>query len=167
MFNHVVLQGNLVRDVEFADVKGDCEIVNFTVASSRKYKNKEDVTFMDCTAFGQTAENIGKFFSKGSPIGVEGRLSQNNWEDRDGNKRSKIFITVESFHFTGSTDSGNSRDNSRGRGSSRGRSSGSRSRGNSYGGSRDRNNGRGSGSQGQRGYGQSREDYQDDIPFCS
>ena len=89
MFNNVCLQGNLVREPEFAETK-KTDILNFTIASSRKYKDKEDVVFMDCTAFGQVAINISKFFSKGSPIGVTGRLTQNSWEDRDGNKRTKI-----------------------------------------------------------------------------
>ena len=167
MINLVAFQGNLVRSPEFADTRGDTEIINFTIASSRKYKDKEDTTFVDCTAYGKTAENIGKFFDKGDPIAIAGRLSQNNWEDRDGNKRSKIYITVDVFHFVGPT--GDKRDSNRGgggRGSSRsgeGRSSGGRGRGNSNRGSgnRGRSQGQREGNDGRGGS----NDYDDEIPF--
>lgn len=164
MFNSVCFQGNLVRDTEFADTR-DSDIVNFTIASSRKFKDKEEVTYVDCTAYGKTAVNIGKYFKKGSPIGVEGRLSQNNWEDRDGNKRSKIYITVNSFHFTGNTDSNrdSSRGGSRGSGCSDG---GGRSREDSRGGSgRGRDNDRGQRGNNSRSDGGGRKDYDEKIPF--
>ncbi len=165
-----------MRDPSFADTK-DSDIVNFTIASSRKYKDKEDVTFLDATAYGQTAVNIAKFFKKGNPIGVEGRLSQNNWVDRDDNKRSKIYITVNSFHFTGNTDDagggrGRSGDSRRG-GSERGdsRSGGNRGRNDERGGRggrrdepapRDnRERGQRDGSQG----GGRDDDGMDDVPF--
>ena len=158
MFNKVCFQGNLVRDPEFADTK-DSDIINFTIASSRKYKDKEDVTFVDCTAYGQTAINIGKFFSKGNPMGVEGRLSQNNWTDRDGNKRSKIYLTVDGFHFTGNTDQnhggGGNRGGSRGGGSQRGSQRDNQQQDN-------RNRG---GGQRQGNDGGGRNDYDDDVPF--
>ena len=158
MINLVAFQGNLVRDIEFADTK-DSDIVNFTIASSRKYKDKEDVTFVDCTAYGQTAVNIAKFFSKGNPIAVQGRLSQNNWTDRDGNKRSKIYLTVDGFHFTGNTDQnhggGGNRGGSRGGGSQRGSQRDNQQQDN-------RNRG---GGQRQGNDGGGRNDYDDDVPF--
>ncbi len=175
MFNTAVFQGNLVRDPEFADTR-DSIIVNFTIASSRKYKDKEDVTFLDCTAYGQTAENVGKFFSKGAPIGVQGRLSQNNWEDQEGNKRTKIYITVDSFHFVGPTDrqdrggghqqGGNNRGGGRDQGN-RGQSGGrvGNQRGRKRYDNEDRNDtGKGQGQrEGSQGGG--RNDYEDDVPF--
>ncbi len=133
--NRIVYQGNLVRDVEMADTR-DSDIANFTVANTRKYKQKEDTCFLDCVAYGKTAENVNKYFGKGDPIIVEGRLTQNEWEDRkSGDKRSKIVLTVESFHFAGDTgnkrgdgdrdrggrDSGRGHDNDRGRGRDRDR----------------------------------------------
>lgn len=166
MLNRNLLQGNLVRDPEFADSRDDVEIINFTVASTRKYKDKEDTVFMDCTAYGKTAENIGKYFHKGDPILVEGRNSQNNWEDRDGNKRSKKYITVEAFHFVGpigdKRDSGNNRD----RGARRG--SGGQNQGRGQGRSRGRENrdDRGDNCRDDRsGGGQGGQDFDDNVPF--
>ena len=121
------------------------------------------VVFVDCTAYGKVAVNISKFFSKGSPIGVTGRLSLNQWEDKDRNKRSKLYITVEGFHFVG--DTGNDRQSSN---RSSGRSQGN-SRGNDRGGrGQDRDHGRDDDSRGDRGQ-RNRQDsdsrYQDDVPF--
>lgn len=175
MFNSVQFSGNMVRDGEFADTK-DTDILNFAIASSRKYKDKEDVTFLDCTAFGNTAVAIAKFFSKGSPIGVEGRLSQNNWEDREGNKRTKIYITVDAFHFVGPTDrqdrgGGGQQRGSQQRGSQRGNNQGNRGRSGGRGGSgrghqqdqsrNEQNQGQREGSQGGGGS----NDYENEIPF--
>lgn len=174
MVNLVVFQGNLVRDPEFADTRGDTEILNITIAHSRKYKKKEDVTFMDCTAYGAVAENIGKFFSKGDPILVNGRLSQNNWKAQDGSKRTKIYITIEGFHFVGNT--GKDRQSS-GRGltdQGRNRSQGGRDQSSGRGQSRGRDQDRDSQRDddrgqprdgGQRDRRDSDSRYQDDIPF--
>lgn len=115
MFNKSLVQGNLVRDPEFAQTNSQTTIVNFTVATSRKYKQKEETAFIDCTAYGQTAENIAKFFTKGDPLGVEGRISQGNWEDQQtGQKRSKLYITVDAFHFVGPTGQSGQRGGQRG-----------------------------------------------------
>lgn len=174
--NRTLLQGNLVRRPEMADTR-DSDICNLTVASTRKYKDKEDTVFMDCVAYGKTAENIYKFFDKGSPIIVEGRLTQNEWEDRKtGDKRSKIILTVEAFHFAGSTDKdggGRSSGGDRGRGNSRGndrdRDGRGRDQDRDRGGrddSRSRDRGRDDRSRGQDHNRDKRDDPRDDdIPF--
>lgn len=157
MFNRVVLQGNLVRTPEFADTRGDTDILNFTIASTRKYKQKEETVFVDCTAYGATAENIAKFFDKGDELGIEGRLCLNQWEDRDGNKRSKIYITVDAFHFTkqtGGREGGNDRQGSRG---------GSRQGSRSSGRGQSRQSGRAR--QGDRNEKQEDNRYDDNVPF--
>ncbi len=61
---------------------------------------------MDCRAFGRMAENINKFFRKGKPIFVEGRLSFDTWTGQDGVKRSKHRVTVENFTFLPGTGGG-------------------------------------------------------------
>ncbi|KKN66050.1 hypothetical protein LCGC14_0475280 [marine sediment metagenome] len=164
MFNSIQLQGNLVRDTKFADTRGDTDILNFTIASSRKYKDKEDVVFVDCTAYGAVAVNISKFFSKGSPIGVTGRLSLSTWEDKDRNKRSKLYITVEGFHFVGETGKGrDKRDDNRDRGNSRG--GGSRGRDDNRDRDRSRDDNRGQARDGGRNSRDGDSRYQDEVPF--
>ena len=55
-------------------------------------------------SFGRTAENIAKFFSKGRPILIEGRLRQDSWEDKQtGQKRTKLLVVLERFEFVGSS----------------------------------------------------------------
>ncbi len=61
---------------------------------------------MDCRAFGRTAENINKFFKKGKPIFLEGRLTFDSWTAQDGSKKSKLRVTVENFQFLPGTGGG-------------------------------------------------------------
>ena len=67
---------------------------------------KEEVCFVDCTAWGRTAENISKYVTKGRPLFVEGRLTYQTWDGKDGQKRSKLVVTVESFQFIDSKGGG-------------------------------------------------------------
>jgi len=109
--NQVVLGGNLTRDVEVKYTKSNTAIAQFTIANNKRWvgsngEKKEDVSFVDCTAWGKTAENIGKFFGKGQKILVTGRLKQDTWTDKEGGKRSKIGVTVETFEFVGESKGG-------------------------------------------------------------
>ena len=98
-FNRVVLMGNLTRDIELKHLQNDNAVASFGIAVNRKYKDKEETTFVDCTAWGKTAETMAKYLSKGKPVFVEGRLTLDQWEDKDGGKRSKLKVTVENFQF--------------------------------------------------------------------
>lgn len=106
-YNKTLLAGNLTKDPELKFTAKGSAIANFTIAHNRKWRtdageDKEEVSFIDCVAFGKTAENIAKFFKKGSAIFVEGRLKQESWDDKaTGQKRSKLVVTVESFQFVG------------------------------------------------------------------
>lgn len=104
-FNKVVLMGNLTRDPETRELSSGTSVTDFSVALSRKYKKGdeevEECSFVDCTAWAKTGETIAKFFTKGKPILVEGRLKQDRWE-KDGEKRSKVGVVVETFSFVGS-----------------------------------------------------------------
>ena len=111
--NKVLLIGNLTRDPELKHTAGNQALANFGIAVNRRFRtasgeNREEVAFIDCEAWGRTAENIGKFFAKGRPIFIEGRLKLDTWEDRkDGSKRSKLKVVVENFQFVDSKkDSG-------------------------------------------------------------
>jgi len=110
--NKVFLQGNLTREPELKYLPKGTAVVNLSIASNRKWKTesgemKEDVYFGEAKAFGVMAENINKFFTKGSPILIEGRLSREEWEDKQtGTKRSATRIIVESFQFVGDTKKG-------------------------------------------------------------
>lgn len=106
--NKVILMGNLTRDIEVRYLNNNQAVATFGIAMNRRYKTasgeqKEDVTFVDCDAWGKTAEMIGQYFAKGRRILIEGRLKLETWQDKsDGSNRSKLKVVVESFHFVDS-----------------------------------------------------------------
>lgn len=107
-FNKVILLGNLTRDPQLSYLPSQTPVVEFGLATNRKFKGqdgnmRDDTTFHECKAFGTTAETIAKYCTKGKPLMVEGRCSQDRWE-KDGQKRSKNYVTIESFTFVGGGD---------------------------------------------------------------
>jgi single-strand DNA-binding protein len=111
-FNKVILMGNLTRDPQLKYLPSQTAVTEFGLACNRKFKtqageDKEEVTFVDCTAFGRTGEVINQYFTKGKPIFIEGRLKYDQWEDKQGGgKRSKITVVIENFQFVGGRDGG-------------------------------------------------------------
>ena len=106
-FNRVILMGNLTADPELIHTAGGHTICKVRMAVNRKYKTKdgdlnEETTYVDADFFGRQAETIAQYLTKGNPIHIEGRLRQDNWEDKEGNKRSKLVIVGESFQFVDS-----------------------------------------------------------------
>lgn len=106
-FNKVILLGNLTRDPEMRTTAGGTPICKFGVATTRVTRgadgeSREEVVFVDVDAFGKQAEVIGRYFAKGRPIFIEGRLRLDQWESSSGEKRSKHCIVLESFQFIGS-----------------------------------------------------------------
>lgn len=103
--NKVFIGGNLTRDPEVKFTQSNMAVANFGVAVNRKWtdgagEKKEETTFVDCEAWGKTAEAIGKFFAKGRPIFIEGRLKFDEWQDKtSGQKRSRLKVNVEGFQF--------------------------------------------------------------------
>lgn len=102
-FNKVILMGNLTRDPDLKTLPSGQTVCEFTIAVSEKYKDKETTAFIGCVAFGKTGETIAKWKKKGEPLLVEGKLSQDNWNDKEtGQKRTKTKVTVFSTTFVGS-----------------------------------------------------------------
>jgi single-strand DNA-binding protein len=103
-YNKTILMGNLTRALEVKAVGTTC-VGDFTIAVNRKFKKQsgeqvEEVSFIDCKAWGKTAEIMAQYLDKGSSVLVDGRLQQESWE-KDGQKRSKLVLVVENFSFTG------------------------------------------------------------------
>jgi single-strand DNA-binding protein len=111
-FNRVLLMGNLTRDPQLRYLPSQTAVVEFGVACNRRYKtangeDRDETTFVDCSAWGKTGELINQYFQKGKPIFIEGRLKYDQWEDKQGGgKRSKLTVVVENFQFVGSRDGG-------------------------------------------------------------
>jgi len=95
---HVSIVGTVTRDPEIRQA-GSTNVAGFGIAVNKKYKDKESVSFFDCKAFGKTADVIGQYVKKGSPLYIQGELVQENWTDKQDQKRSKIVVTVNSFTF--------------------------------------------------------------------
>ena len=102
--NKVFLMGNLTRDIELKHTpSNNTAVANIGIAVNRKYRvgdeNREETTFVDCEAWGRTAEVMQQYLRKGRPVLIEGRLKFDQWQDRDGNNRSKLKVVVENFQF--------------------------------------------------------------------
>jgi single-strand DNA-binding protein len=104
--------GNITRDIELKYTQNNQAVATVGLAVNRKYKGadgqlKEDVTFVDCDAWGKTAEMISQYFAKGRPIFIEGRLRLDTWKDKqDGSNRSKLKVVIENFQFVDSKPGG-------------------------------------------------------------
>lgn len=104
--NKVFLMGHLTRDPELRYAPSGTAIASFGVANNRTWKDasgekKEEACFVDVTMFGKRAEVINEYFSKGSAIFIEGRLQLNQWETKEGQKRSMLRVVAEDFQFIG------------------------------------------------------------------
>ena len=82
-------------------------VCKFGLAINRSFKDaegnrREETTFIDVESFGPRGEALARFFSKGKPIFVEGRLKLDQWESQTGEKRSKLLVDLENWEFVGS-----------------------------------------------------------------
>jgi single-strand DNA-binding protein len=104
-FNKVILLGNLTRDPELRYLPNNNPVVEFGMACNRKFKDaqgqeREEVMFIDVSAFQKPAEIINQYCHKGDLLFVEGRLKLDTWEDKNGGgKRSKHRVVVDNFQL--------------------------------------------------------------------
>lgn len=109
--NKVTLMGNLGADPDMRYMPDDTAVVNFSLATSEVWKDKdtqeqrEKTEWHRCVAFGKQAEVIAKHFRKGSKIYVEGRLQTRKWDDQNGIDRYTTEIIVKEFQFVTSSSS--------------------------------------------------------------
>lgn len=101
MLNKAILMGRLARDPECKYI-GDRKVANFTLAVDRGRKNangEREADFIDCAAWGSSAEFVQKWFAKGMMAIVVGRIQTRHWEDRNGNKRVSVGVQVDEITF--------------------------------------------------------------------
>lgn len=102
--NKVFISGNLTRDCELRATKGGSQVLTFGVAVNDRRKNPqsgewEDVpNYIDCVVFGNRANALQRFLTKGMKVAIEGKLRWSQWE-KDGQKRSKIEVIVDEVEF--------------------------------------------------------------------
>ena len=125
-FNKVFVAGNLTRDPQVRFFANERAVADIGIACNRRWRDRdgnqqEETTFVDVECWGRTAELVGQYLAKGRACLVEGRLKLDQWEDKDGNKRSKLKVVADTVQFLdGPGGSGGGRS-----GDSQGESSGS------------------------------------------
>lgn len=102
--NHVLLAGHLTRDPQVKVLATNRTVAAFSLAINRRYKTaegeaKEETTFVECEAWGRTAELIGQYLVKGSACYVEGRLRLDTWQDKEGQGRQRLKVVAEQVQF--------------------------------------------------------------------
>jgi single-strand DNA-binding protein len=110
-YNKVLLMGRLTRDIELRYTSGNQAVANIGLAVNRRWRSKEgedreETTFVDCEAWGRTAEVMSQYLSKGRPVFIEGRLKLDQWQDKDGSNRSRLRVVVDNFQFIDSRGEG-------------------------------------------------------------
>lgn len=105
-FNKIVIVGYLGRDPEIRYTPDGTAVCNFSIATSEKRKDKggdmqEQTTWFRVTVWRNQAEAVHKYLTKGRQVYVEGRLRQEEYTDRDGNKRAALEVTATDVQFLG------------------------------------------------------------------
>lgn len=110
--NDVKLVGRLTRDPELRYTPQGTPVCHFRIAVSRSYKDrtsnewKEEVAFVPCSVWRETAERCGQRLKKGSPVFVEGRLKSRDWQTKEGQKRSDLELDILRIQFLESMGDG-------------------------------------------------------------
>lgn len=112
-FNKVILMGNVTRDPEVRYSQKGTAMADLGLAVNRTWfdkasnSRKEEVTWIDVSLFGRSAEIAGEYITKGKPVLIEGRLHLDQWDDKEtGQKRSKLKVVCESMTLLGSKPEG-------------------------------------------------------------
>src|SRR6266568_2316285 len=106
--NKVLLLGNVTRDPEVRYTPKGSAVCDLGIAVNRAYttdsgEKREEVTFVDVTLWGRTAEVASEYLKKGRPVFIEGRLQMDSWDDKQtGQKRSRLRVVAENMQMLGS-----------------------------------------------------------------
>jgi len=115
--NKVFLAGHLTRDPQLRYTPSGSAVTDMGLAVDDKYRSKsgelvERTCFVDITAWGRQAETCGEYLSKGSGVLVEGTLEFDQWENKQGEKRSKLRVRAQRVQFLGSPRRNETKENS-------------------------------------------------------
>ena len=108
-FNKAIIVGNITQDPEKKVTDNGTTITTFSVATNRKYKGEKQTEYHNVVSFGNTAEAIAQYMSKGSQILLEGRLQTRSWE-KDGQKHYRTEIVANRVEFGSSEKKENIKD---------------------------------------------------------
>ena len=109
MYQKIIIAGNLGRDPEMRYTPDGKAVTSFSVATSRRYKDKNETTWFRCTVWGNQAETASQYLHQGSKVLIEGRLTPDQtsgsprvFQRKDGTYGASYEITVDSFRFLSS-----------------------------------------------------------------
>ena len=110
--NYVLIVGNLTKDPVFRTTSNNTPVVNFSIASNRRYKDRnnswqEDVCYIGIVAWNKLAESCHHRLRKGSAVLVEGELQTRNWRSDDGSHRSILEVKARRIQFLNKNGRGN------------------------------------------------------------
>ncbi len=98
----ITVVGNLTADPELRFTPGGQALANFTVASTPRTLNRQtqqwedgEALFLRCSVWREQAESVAESLTRGMRVIVTGRLGQRSWDDKDGNKRTSVELTVD------------------------------------------------------------------------
>ncbi len=111
-YNHVILAGNLTSDIDLRHLPSGTAVADLRLAVSEKFKRKdgesvEKTVFVDVAVWDKQAENCAKYLGKGSPVLIEGRLQMDEWQTKEGEKRTKLRIRANTVQFLSSSPRSN------------------------------------------------------------
>jgi single-strand DNA-binding protein len=114
--NYVVVAGNLTKDPVFRQTTNQTPVVNFSLASNRRYKDssnqwQEDVCYIGIVAWNKLAESCRDKLRKGSAVLVDGELQSRSWKTEDGHNRSVVEIKARRIQFLNRRAMTNGSDN--------------------------------------------------------
>lgn len=112
MVNKVTLIGNLGADPEVRTTGGGTEIANLRIATTHRRKDEsgqwvDQTEWHTVVCFGKTAENAGRFLSKGRQVFIEGRLQTRKWTDKEGQDKWSTEVVANEVRFLGSRPEAN------------------------------------------------------------
>ncbi len=114
MYNKSIIMGRMVADPELRKTESGISNCRFSVAVQEDYKNKDgsrDVDYIICVAWRQTAEFLTRYFKKGQPILIDGKLKSRTYE-KEGQKHYETYIKVAEVRFAGGSSTNNISDSS-------------------------------------------------------
>lgn len=100
--NKVHLIGNLTKDPELRYTKQNTPVASYTIAINTRYGEQQQTEFINISSWGKSGEFVSKYFKKGQPIAITGRLKNRNYEDSNGVKHYSMEVVTEDIEFVGS-----------------------------------------------------------------
>ncbi len=115
MLNRVILMGRLTKDPELKQTQNNVSVATFSLAVDRNYQADKDnkvTDFINIVAWRHTAEFVGKYFTKGQLVAVEGSIQTRSYQDKDGNNRTVFEVVADQVYFAEKKQNGENKSQS-------------------------------------------------------